>query len=533
MTEQAVIAEFEGALGPKCVAKCSLMRHRMTGKCRGFGFVTLKSGELLRECMTKHKVLKINGRSCPCLPTDRPRPRIYLGNLPYGMDDKELEKELSKMGGPIIDLNVKKGFAFAEFGSPDLADAAVSALDGYKLKGRNIAAERVQEDRSVEDSPMLFVRKLKKETTESTVRDIFEPYGELARVNKSRSNARNAFVEFRNPKDAQRARYCLHRTKCEGVEIAVETARPKVQRDARGVPVRQRGNGPRFSGASDPSDRSMSDYRSPSGYSPDYRAGPPSSGFRNSSPAPGPPLDYPQYPASAAAPSPVQPMIAFDERSGQYVYMTPQQQMMLQQRYVMPMPMGPPASQPMYNVMRADQPPPQAQLARYPDVEQQPYYPQDQQQTQAHQPLPLPQQPSVQQQPMQPLMQQQMPEQLPLPVQQDAPRGRSYGSYDKQDMSQQPARQSRASSYDRSVAPEHAAYESPSSRQGRSSYNRSTESPSSRSRDSRSQRDYDSRPRSEEHRRPLSSERASSRTLEPRGYGRDRRHRPSQRFAPY
>ncbi len=78
---------------------------------------------------------------------------IYVGNLAFGTTSSELESLFQQHGevtrAQVItdrDTGRSRGFGFVEMATPDSARAAISALNGYQLDGRdltvNVARER-------------------------------------------------------------------------------------------------------------------------------------------------------------------------------------------------------------------------------------------------------------------------------------------------------------------------------------------------------------------------------------------------------
>lgn len=71
--------------------------------------------------------------------------KIYVGNLSYNTTEEALSTKFGEFGSIesanlIIDRDSgrSKGFAFIEMTNPDEAKAAIEALDGSELDGRNI-----------------------------------------------------------------------------------------------------------------------------------------------------------------------------------------------------------------------------------------------------------------------------------------------------------------------------------------------------------------------------------------------------------
>lgn len=81
--------------------------------------------------------------------------KIYVGNLPYSVNDDSLSEHFSQFGNvssaKVImdrDTNRSKGFAFVEMSSESEAQEAISSLDGAELDGRalKVNAAKPRED---------------------------------------------------------------------------------------------------------------------------------------------------------------------------------------------------------------------------------------------------------------------------------------------------------------------------------------------------------------------------------------------------
>lgn len=82
---------------------------------------------------------------------------LYIGNLSWSISEAELQQTFEEFGEvsscKIVKdkmTNRSKGFAFVEMPSADEANAAISALNGKDVKGRNIS---VNEARPREERP--------------------------------------------------------------------------------------------------------------------------------------------------------------------------------------------------------------------------------------------------------------------------------------------------------------------------------------------------------------------------------------------
>jgi RNA recognition motif-containing protein len=82
--------------------------------------------------------------------------KLYVGNLTYGVTDSALEQMFAAHGtvqsAQVImdrDTGRSKGFGFVEMGSDQEAQAAIAALNGQQVDGRNLTVNEAKprEDR--------------------------------------------------------------------------------------------------------------------------------------------------------------------------------------------------------------------------------------------------------------------------------------------------------------------------------------------------------------------------------------------------
>ena len=83
--------------------------------------------------------------------------KLYVGNLPYGVRDNDLEQAFAEFGAVTSakvmmerDTGRSKGFGFVEMGSDAEAQAAINGMNGQSLGGRAIV---VNEARPMEPRP--------------------------------------------------------------------------------------------------------------------------------------------------------------------------------------------------------------------------------------------------------------------------------------------------------------------------------------------------------------------------------------------
>ncbi|KAL6960504.1 hypothetical protein U1Q18_038267 [Sarracenia purpurea var. burkii] len=140
--------------------------NRETDQSRGFGFITMSTVEEAEKAVEMFHRYELNGRfltvnkAAPkgSRPERLPRVfepsfRIYVGNLPWQVDNSRLEQVFSEHG-KVVDARVvydrdngrSRGFGFVTMSSETEMNDAIAALDGQSLDGRAIRVN-VAEDR--------------------------------------------------------------------------------------------------------------------------------------------------------------------------------------------------------------------------------------------------------------------------------------------------------------------------------------------------------------------------------------------------
>ncbi|XP_043687236.1 28 kDa ribonucleoprotein, chloroplastic-like [Telopea speciosissima] len=148
------------------VEVAEVIYNRETDRSRGFGFVTMSTVEEAEKAVEMFHRYDVSGRlltvnkaaprgSQPERPPRMFEPsfRIYVGNLPWQVDNARLEQVFSEHG-KVVDARVvydretgrSRGFGFVTMASQSELDDAIAALDGQSLDGRAIRVN-VAEDR--------------------------------------------------------------------------------------------------------------------------------------------------------------------------------------------------------------------------------------------------------------------------------------------------------------------------------------------------------------------------------------------------
>ncbi|KAL2502754.1 RNA-binding protein CP29B [Forsythia ovata] len=147
------------------VEMVEVIYDKLTGRSRGFGFVTMSTAEEAAVAAQQFNGYEIEGR--PLRVNSGPPPpkkegssfrgpragsgtsdnsnRVYVGNLAWGVDNLALETLFSEQG-KVMEAKVvydresgrSRGFGFVTYSSADEVNNAVQSLDGMDLDGRSI-----------------------------------------------------------------------------------------------------------------------------------------------------------------------------------------------------------------------------------------------------------------------------------------------------------------------------------------------------------------------------------------------------------
>jgi hypothetical protein len=160
------------------IDELSLPRDRATGRPRGFAFVTLSSADEAQRAREQLDGSLVDGRSISVRPFTsgppraggpvgggaggptggggggferRPPPRddsnrtLYVGNLPYDIEEADLRGIFQQLGAKDLDrihlpmdhaTGRKRGFAFVSFQTEDAAKASLDVLGNLSVRGR-------------------------------------------------------------------------------------------------------------------------------------------------------------------------------------------------------------------------------------------------------------------------------------------------------------------------------------------------------------------------------------------------------------
>ncbi|XP_024985159.1 29 kDa ribonucleoprotein A, chloroplastic-like [Cynara cardunculus var. scolymus] len=163
----ALAGLFESAGNVEMV---EVIYDKVSGRSRGFGFVTMSSVEEVQEAVQKFNGYELEGRQLRVNSGPPPRReessfggpreggrfggggrsfdntnRVYVGNLAWSVDNLALET-LFREQGNVMEAKVvydresgrSRGFGFVTYSSADEVNNAIESLNGADLDGRNI-----------------------------------------------------------------------------------------------------------------------------------------------------------------------------------------------------------------------------------------------------------------------------------------------------------------------------------------------------------------------------------------------------------
>mmetsp|Transcript_108631 Transcript_108631/g.264141 ORF Transcript_108631/g.264141 Transcript_108631/m.264141 type:complete len:144 (-) Transcript_108631:54-485(-) len=118
------------------------------GRSKGYGIVEFASASDARSAIRELHDSYLGGRQILVRPNKEVKgeaaSRLYVGNLPYRTSWQDLKDmfgdvaEVSHADVPVGADGRSKGFGIVEMASADDAQAAIRALDGKAVEGRNI-----------------------------------------------------------------------------------------------------------------------------------------------------------------------------------------------------------------------------------------------------------------------------------------------------------------------------------------------------------------------------------------------------------
>ncbi|XP_063738763.1 RNA-binding protein 47 isoform X6 [Eleginops maclovinus] len=211
------------------------------GKNRGYAFVMYTEKHEAKRAVRELNNYEVRPGRLLGVCSSVDNCRLFIGGIPKTKKREEILEEVSKVTEGVLDVIVyasaadkmkNRGFAFVEYESHRAAAMARRKLmpGRIQLWGHQIAVDWAEPEIDVDEDVMetvkiLYVRNLMMETSEETIRQVFNQFnaGCVERVKKIRDYA---FVHFTSRDDAVLAMDHLNGTEVEGSCIEVTLAKP-------------------------------------------------------------------------------------------------------------------------------------------------------------------------------------------------------------------------------------------------------------------------------------------------------------------
>jgi len=161
-TEESLKEYFEG-LGYK-IEKVIIMKDKVTGRSRGFGFITLMNLEDVDKVVAAKLFLgrKIEAkRAIPKQDLDNSSRKFFVGGIPVNLSVNEFRNYFEKYG-PVIDAQIiternsghSRGFGFVTFESDEVANSLLTAQ--HVIQGKKVEIKKAQ-PKKIETIQPIFV----------------------------------------------------------------------------------------------------------------------------------------------------------------------------------------------------------------------------------------------------------------------------------------------------------------------------------------------------------------------------------------
>jgi len=160
-TTEESLKEYLGGLGFQ-IEKSIIMKDKITGRSRGFGFITLVNVEDVDKVVTAKLYLdrKIEAkRAIPKQDMDNSARKFFVGGIPVNLSVNEFRKYFEKFG-TVIDAQIiternsghSRGFGFVTFESDDVAHQVLNVQ--HIIQGKKVEIKKAQPKKIENNQPV-------------------------------------------------------------------------------------------------------------------------------------------------------------------------------------------------------------------------------------------------------------------------------------------------------------------------------------------------------------------------------------------
>ncbi|XP_008228397.1 PREDICTED: polyadenylate-binding protein 4-like [Prunus mume] len=219
VTEDDLLGTFR-FIGPIASVRLCLNAH--SGESLRYAYVNFYSHSHASKAMAclnhtelKGKTMRIMWSQRDALPRKTGIANIFVKNLDTSVTSTQLQDMFGDFGTilscKVAEENGKsKGFGFVQFDTEDSAMAAVSALNGTVIMGKNLYVSKfVKKSERLSEFTNLYVKNLNEDVTEDLLEEKFSLYGKvdsLAIMKDANGKSRGfGFVNFESQEEAKKA----------------------------------------------------------------------------------------------------------------------------------------------------------------------------------------------------------------------------------------------------------------------------------------------------------------------------------------
>lgn len=236
------------------IASIRVCRDTVTRRSLGYAYVNFHNVQDAERALDLLNYKELKGRAMRIMWSQRdPQLRksnlgnLFVKNLPKEVDNKVLYDNFSPFGNILSckistdDKGVSKGHGFVHFEAPEAAQAAVQALDGKDIMGKewSICPFQSKKERNGDVSEdqwtNIYVKPLDKSYDEDKLRQLFGKYGAITSAvimrDENGESKGFGFLNFEEHEAASKAVDDLNDKDLDGVRLYVGKAQKKGERE--------------------------------------------------------------------------------------------------------------------------------------------------------------------------------------------------------------------------------------------------------------------------------------------------------------
>jgi len=155
--------------------------------------------------------------------------KIFLGNLSDAATSSEI-RELFQTHGTVVESDVVKNFGFVHMENAEEGQAAIKALNGYMLHGKQMVVEASTGSRKVSNKKTkIFVGNIHKDTESEELKGLFAVYGNVIETDIL---SNYGFVHMSDEGEALQAIRNLDGYELHGLRLRVQESTSRVRPNA-------------------------------------------------------------------------------------------------------------------------------------------------------------------------------------------------------------------------------------------------------------------------------------------------------------